>query len=204
MTEVDRVPDVPPRWPRSGDQEGKQAGRRSLLQWLVSVATFRRDHTGWASGGAGALQEPIPGRGEPSLDRFEAHIRDELNAQRFAEHMRTSDFFVVDAEGGEVCGYVMIAHDPPPIDNDWSNPAELRRIYVDADRHSTGVAAELMQASLDVVRHTGHDWIWLGTNEANTRAVRFYEKYGFRIVGKRTFCVADSIECDHVLARPVR
>ena len=98
----------------------------------------------------------------------------------------------------------MIAHDPPPIDNDWSNPAELRRIYVDADRHSTGVAAELMQASLDVVRHTGHDWIWLGTNEANTRAVRFYEKYGFRIVGKRTFCVADSIECDHVLARPVR
>ena len=90
------------------------------------------------------------------------------------------------------------------VDNDWSNPAELRRIYVDADRHSTGVAAELMQASLDFVRHTGHDWIWLGTNEANTRAVRFYEKYGFRIVGKRTFCVADSIECDHVLARPVR
>ena len=137
-------------------------------------------------------------------EAIEAHIRDELNAQRFAEHLLTSDFFVVDAEGGEVCGYVMIAHDPPTIDNDWSNPVELRRIYVDADRHSTGVAAELMQASLDFVRHTGYDWIWLGTNEANTRAVRFYEKYGFRIVGKRTFCVADSIECDHVLARPVR
>lgn len=137
-------------------------------------------------------------------EAIEAHIRDELNESRFAEHMRTSDFFVVDAGAGEVCGYVMIAYDPPPVDNDWSNPAELRRIYVDADRHHTGVAADLLQTSLDFVSGRGHDWMWLGTNEANARAVRFYEKFGFRIVGKRSFCVADSIECDHVLARPVR
>ncbi len=137
-------------------------------------------------------------------EAIEAHIRDELNAQRFAEHLLTSDFFVVDAEGGEVCGYVMIAHDPPTIDNDWSNPVELRRIYVDADRHSTGVAAELMRTSLEFATREGHDWIWLGTNEANSRALRFYEKFGFRIVGTRNFCVADSIECDHVLARPLQ
>ncbi|HRY10607.1 MAG: GNAT family N-acetyltransferase [Actinobacteria bacterium] len=133
-----------------------------------------------------------------------AHIRDELNESRFAEHFAGSDFFVVDADDGEVCGYVMIAYDPPPVDNDWANPAELRRIYVDADRHSSGVAADLMRTSLDFAAQRGHDWIWLGTNEANDRAIRFYQKYGFQIVGKRTFCVAGSIECDHVLARPVR
>ncbi len=71
-----------------------------------------------------------------SAEAIAAHIRDELNAERFAEHMVASDFFVVDAGDGEVCGYVMIAHDPPPIDQDWSNPVELRRIYVDTDRHS--------------------------------------------------------------------
>jgi ribosomal protein S18 acetylase RimI-like enzyme len=137
-------------------------------------------------------------------EAIEAHIRDELNAQRFAEHMQTSDFFVVDADDGEVCGYVMVAHDPPTIEQDWRDPVELRRIYVDADRHTTGVAADLMQTALEFAARKGHDWIWLGTNEANTRALRFYEKFGFRVVGKRTFCVADSIECDHVLARPVR
>jgi ribosomal protein S18 acetylase RimI-like enzyme len=137
-------------------------------------------------------------------EAIEAHIRDELSEQRFAAHMATSDFFVVDAGGGEVCGYVMIAHDPPPIDHDWSDPVELRRIYVDADRHGTDVAADLMRTSLDFATREGHDWIWLGTNEANTRAVRFYEKFGFRIVGERTFRVAHSIECDHVLARPLR
>ncbi len=139
-----------------------------------------------------------------SAEAIAAHIRDELNAERFAEHMVASDFFVVDAGDGEVCGYVMIAHDPPPIDQDWSNPVELRRIYVDTDRHSSGVAVELMDTSLAFAAERGHDWIWLGTNEANDRAVRFYEKFGFRIVGKRSFCVADSIECDHVMARPVR
>ena len=117
--------------------------------------------------------------------------------------MRTSELFSSDAEGGEVCGCGMIATIRRPSTTTgrtyrWS-PC---RIYVDADRHSTGVAAGVDVASLDFVRPSGYDWIWLGTNEANTRAVRFYEKYGFRIVGKRTFCVADSIGGDHVLARP--
>lgn len=61
-----------------------------------------------------------------------------------------------------------------------------------------------MRTSLEFATREGHDWIWLGTNEANSRALRFYEKFGFRIVGTRNFCVADSIECDHVLARPLQ
>lgn len=131
-----------------------------------------------------------------------AHIRDELNADRFREHMKTSQFLVVDAADGEVCGYVMLTTDPPPIDTAWRNPLELRRIYVDASDHGGGVAADLMRASLRIAEDGHHDWIWLGTNEQNKRAIRFYEKFGFVIVGQRTFQVGPSVECDHVMARP--
>ena len=134
---------------------------------------------------------------------IEAHIRGELSPARFREQMATATFLVVDSEPGEVCGYAMIATDPPPIDHDWRNPAELRRIYVDADRHATGVAANLMTMSLDLAAQGGHDWMWLGTNVDNARALRFYEKAGFRIVGRRTFKVGPSVESDYVLARPV-
>ncbi|MCU0280057.1 MAG: hypothetical protein MUE31_14355, partial [Candidatus Nanopelagicales bacterium] len=63
-------------------------------------------------------------------DAIAIHIRDELNAGRFREHMATSRFLVVDGAPGEVVGYVMLCTDPPPIDTSWTNPLELRRIYV--------------------------------------------------------------------------
>ncbi len=80
---------------------------------------------------------------------IEAHIANELNADRFREHMATATFLVVDAEP-EVRGYVMLSTEPPPIPTRWHNPIELRRIYVDASEHGRGVAAALMLASLQV------------------------------------------------------
>lgn len=136
-------------------------------------------------------------------DAIEAHIRDELNADRFRAHMDSAEFLVVDGHDGEASGYVMLTTEPPPIQTPWSNPLEVRRIYVDASDHGSGIATALMRTCLEVGVRDSHDWIWLGTNEQNLRALRFYEKFDFRIVGQRTFRVADSVESDHVLARPV-
>lgn len=97
----------------------------------------------------------------------------------------------------------MLTRDPPPIETTWADPLELRRIYVDEAQHGKGTATALMQASVARAERDGHDWLWLGTNEQNQRAIRFYEKFGFTIVGRRTFFVADSEESDHVMARRV-
>jgi ribosomal protein S18 acetylase RimI-like enzyme len=132
-----------------------------------------------------------------------AHIATELSPARFREHMATAEFYVVDGEDGEVVGYTMLAFDLPPIDVHWQRPLEVKRIYVDADAHGSGLATALMDHALHRARSGRHDWIWLGTNEENARAIRFYEKCGFRIVGRRTFRVADSVESDYVLAQRV-
>ncbi len=136
-------------------------------------------------------------------DAIETHIREELSAERFRGHMASARFLVVDGDPGEVVGYVMLCTEPPPISKPWANPLEVRRIYVDAHAHGSGTAAALMQASLKIARDNGHDWVWLGTNEQNQRAIRFYEKFGFDIIGERTFVVAHSVESDHVMARTV-
>lgn len=130
-----------------------------------------------------------------------AHIANELNEQRFRELMAQAEFHVVDAEG-EVCGYIMVVQNPPPIDTAWQRPLELRRFYVDADQQGRGIADALMDTAISVAVQLGSDWIWLGTNVHNQRAIRFYRKHGFEIVGERTFTVGDSLESDHLLARP--
>jgi ribosomal protein S18 acetylase RimI-like enzyme len=93
----------------------------------------------------------------------------------------------------------MLSTDQPPIPVNWVNPIELRRIYV--DEPGSGAATALMRTALDRAR--GHDVIWLGTNQLNTRAIRFYAKHGFEIVGNRTFLVGGVEEADYVMARTV-
>jgi ribosomal protein S18 acetylase RimI-like enzyme len=46
--------------------------------------------------------------------------------------------------------------------------------------------------------------VWLGVNQKNQRAQRFYTKSGFEISGTRTFQVGAGREDDFVMVREVR
>jgi ribosomal protein S18 acetylase RimI-like enzyme len=46
--------------------------------------------------------------------------------------------------------------------------------------------------------------VWLGVNQQNVRANRFYEKQGFVLRGTRFFQVGDSTEADYVRELPLR
>ena len=58
-----------------------------------------------------------------------------------------------------------------------------------------------MAATLDAAAATGAIAAWLGVNEENARAIRFYEKHGFAKAGRKRFRLGDRLEQDWVLAR---
>ena len=45
--------------------------------------------------------------------------------------------------------------------------------------------------------------MWLGVNQQNQRAQRFYTKHGFAINGTKTFRLGAGIENDYVMVRPL-
>jgi ribosomal protein S18 acetylase RimI-like enzyme len=55
-----------------------------------------------------------------------------------------------------------------------------------------------MAATLDAARSRGASGIWLGVNQENGRANRFYEKNGFARVGTKRFLVGENYEDDFV------
>ena len=57
---------------------------------------------------------------------------------------------------------------------------ELSKVYVMPEQHGTGVAAALMDASMPPRARRGAVSMWLGVNDENVRANRFYEKCGLR------------------------
>lgn len=143
---------------------------------------------------------------EESVRRF---IEEHLTAERFAAYVVDPGRAVLIAEeeasdgGCDAVGYLMLVHGEP-YDADvravvtHRPTTELSKIYVLPTAHGGGVARQLLEAGVEVARSIGAAAIWLGTNQQNVRAQRFYEKSGFRRIGTKRFYVGDHWEDDFV------
>ena len=60
---------------------------------------------------------------------------------------------------------------------------------------------ELVEASVAAARDRGASGMWLGVNQFNPRANRFYEKSGFERVGIKKFLLGGDWEDDFVRER---
>ena len=77
------------------------------------------------------------------------------------------------------------------------------KIYVLPDAHGGTVSAALMGAAVDDARRRGAAVLWLGVNQKNQRAQRFYAKQGLSVAGTKTFTVGAAVENDYVMVRPL-
>jgi ribosomal protein S18 acetylase RimI-like enzyme len=143
------------------------------------------------------------------LDDVTAFIAAHLSPQRFADYLADPSRTVLAArDGGRLVGYVIlidgIGDDPDVAAAVTIRPAvELSKIYVRADSHGSGAAARLLAAAVDRAAATGAHCLWLGVNQRNPRAQRFYSKNGFTIAGTKTFVLGAHTEHDFVMVRPL-
>ncbi|HVX08883.1 GNAT family N-acetyltransferase [Humibacter sp.] len=134
-----------------------------------------------------------------------AFVVEHLSAQSFGEYLADPDRVLFLAEqAGQVVGYTMLVfgepHDPDVASAITIRPTiELSKCYVLPGHHGQGVAGSLMQESIAAARERGAAGIWLGVNEENERAQRFYRKSGFEKVGVKRFRVGNRWEDDFVL-----
>jgi ribosomal protein S18 acetylase RimI-like enzyme len=112
--------------------------------------------------------------------------------------------YLIAESGGAIMGYVLIREgDEVPEGVTARASVEIVRFYVDRAWHGAGVARNLMASALESARSRGARGIWLGVWEHNVRAVRFYEKHGFRDVGSHAFVLGTDVQTDRVMAREV-
>ena len=82
-------------------------------------------------------------------------------------------------------------------------PVELARLYSHQEYIGKGVGQNLMDACFEFARANEHDVMWLGVWEYNPRAQRFYEKNGFRPVGRHVFQLGSDPQTDLLMQRDI-
>lgn len=120
-----------------------------------------------------------------------------------AELSRDDHAMLVVEDGHEPIGYAALIRGSKDEAVRADRPAEIQRFYVDRSRHGRGVAQSLMAACLEHADVWQCDVVWLGVWERNARAIAFYERQGFRRVGRKTFTLGRDVQHDYVMARPV-
>jgi GNAT superfamily N-acetyltransferase len=144
-----------------------------------------------------------------SADNIASFIDANLSADRFDEYLSDPGRAIVTARhDGRIVGYAMLVRgvsDHAGVQRavHIRPAAELSKMYLLPDRHSSGAAAALMERMLAVATDWGVRCVWLGVNRANQRAQRFYLKSGFAIAGTRTFQLGTDVESDYVMIREV-
>lgn len=132
-------------------------------------------------------------------DDLRAHAAQAFRAEVLEAELGRPDWVVLLAiQEHRPVGYAQLRPAPAPAACGTAK-VELARFYVEASRHGTGVAQELMAASLEWARSQGQERLWLQAWEANPRALRFYLRQGFLDLGETTFDVGRSTFVDRVM-----
>jgi diamine N-acetyltransferase len=87
----------------------------------------------------------------------------------------------------------------PPECITLAQAIEVHRFYVDRIAHGKGVAQALMAAVKAAAKEFDAKHLWLSAWERNPRAVAFYAKMGFEIVGNANFVVGSDVQTDHIM-----
>lgn len=101
-------------------------------------------------------------------------------------------------EGRAPVGYAVMTLPDLPLPNSPED-AEIRRIYVLHRFHKEKVGWALMKTALDAARRTGKRRMLVGVYGKNERAIAFYKRVGFSVVGERKFQVGATVHDDLIL-----
>ena len=130
-------------------------------------------------------------------------ISTELTPERFREFLADSTVTILLAQcAGELAGFTMLVRGCGHPQIAAERPVELRKFYVDPAQHGRGAAQTLMRAAAPLLDE--HDVAWLSVYSGNPRAIAFYQKWGFEVVGTHYFNVGGDPQKDFVMRREGR
>ena len=126
---------------------------------------------------------------DPAIDGIPLRDADDSWPRRrakYLEWLRHPDAFVLIASGSDgsvdPVGYALVSMREPADDTHVTNErwAEMQTLVVRPDHRGAGLGGRIMERVFGELRTAGIEQLAIGVIATNDRALRFYERYGFR------------------------
>jgi ribosomal protein S18 acetylase RimI-like enzyme len=136
------------------------------------------------------------------MDKFmgEVFTRDNL----MAELNLPDNIFLLAYADNEIAGYVRIRDkNIPEVPLGTNNIIEIARIYTVSSGTGKGIGSALMKECISIAEEKKREYLWLGVWEKNDKAIRFYERFGFKKFGEHDFVLGNDVQTDWLMMRKV-
>ena len=75
----------------------------------------------------------------------------------------------------------------------------MERIYVLKEKHGQQVGKIMIERAVEFARERNVTFVWLGVWEKNEKAIKFYERNGFKKYSTHKFIVGDDVQDDIIM-----
>lgn len=132
-----------------------------------------------------------------SEENMEKYLKSGFSTEKLtSELVDPNTEFYLAKYGEQTIGYLKINVGPSQTEIKDKNTLEIERIYVLKAYHGKKVGQKLYEKAIDLAKKKNVKYVWLGVWEQNPRAIRFYEKNGFRAFDKHIFKLGDDEQTD--------
>lgn len=136
------------------------------------------------------------------LDAYLARTFSPTALQQALQHGATS--YLVATQAGRLVGYSKCAITAPPACVQGAKASELVNLYIHPAHQSNGIGKQLLQQAIQVAAAQHLTTLWLCVWQANQRAIAFYQRFGFTVVGKTEVYVDHVVFDDWVMQRAIQ
>lgn len=131
---------------------------------------------------------------EEDLNKY---LQEQLSLNKLVEELNNnySEFYFA-SENERVIGYLKLNWEKAQTELIDEAAFEIERIYILKEYFGKGLGQFLLDHAIIIGKAHQPTFIWLGVWEKNSRAIRFYEKNGFKVFSSHLFTLGNDIQTD--------
>lgn len=169
-------------------------------QYEIRVAT-QADISDLVELGRSTFEEAFGADNDP--DDLNNYLKVSFNPEVIAQAMFDGSVFYLAQKDNQTVGYLKLNPNAKTSQTESLNALQLERIYVRQSFYGKGLGLDLLSFAIHHATQQNYEYIWLGVWQQNDRAIRFYLKNKFEVIGTKLFKIGSRINEDFVMLRKV-
>lgn len=128
---------------------------------------------------------------------MQKYLVEKLSVEKLKSELENvnSEFYFAE-NNDEILGYLKLNFKDGQTEKVEENHFEIERIYILKAFLGQKIGQILFDKAIEIGRERNLEYVWLGVWEENHRAIKFYEKNGFKVFGKHKFVLGKDIQTD--------